>query len=86
MQGVYVDPDRRGEGLSVAGMAAVVALVREQVAPTVSLYVNEWNAAARAAYARVGFTETARLSDADVLRSPPQLDHRSEPLATAAWG
>ena len=43
-------------------MAAVVALVRDRIAPTVSLYVNEWNAAARAAYARVGFTETTRLS------------------------
>jgi len=62
VQGVYVHPDRRGEGLSVVGMAAVVAMVHEQIAPTVSLYVNEWNAAARAAYARVGFTETARLS------------------------
>lgn len=62
VQGVYVHPDRRGEGLSVAGMAAVVALVRAEIAPTVSLYVNEWNAAARAAYAHVGFAETARLS------------------------
>lgn len=62
VQGVYVHPDRRGEGLSEIGMAAVVALVREQVAPTVSLYVNEWNTAARSAYARVGFTETTRLS------------------------
>ena len=62
VQGVYVHPDRRGEGISVAGMAAVVALVREQVAPTVSLYVNEWNAPARSAYARVGFAETTRLS------------------------
>jgi predicted GNAT family acetyltransferase len=28
----------------------------------VSLYVNEWNAPARAAYERVGFRETARFS------------------------
>ncbi len=62
VQGVYVHPDRRGEGLAVSGMAAVVALVRAEIAPTVSLYVNEWNAAARAAYARVGFAETTRLS------------------------
>ncbi len=62
IQGVYVHPDRRGEGLGVSGMAAVVMLVREQIAPTVSLYVNEWNSAARATYARVGFTESTRLA------------------------
>ena len=62
VQGVYVDPEHRGRGLSVGGMAAVVQLVRERIAPTVSLYVNEWNSPARAAYARVGFTESARFS------------------------
>ena len=62
VQGVYVDPDRRGEGLATTGMAAVVQLIRERIAPTVSLYVNEWNLPARAAYDRVGFTETTRFS------------------------
>jgi len=62
VQGVYVVPDRRGEGLGTRGMAAVVGFVRANVAPTVSLYVNDWNLAARAAYARVGFTETARFT------------------------
>lgn len=62
VQGVWVPPDRRGEGLAVAGMAAVVDLVRRDVAPTVSLYVNEWNRPARRAYERVGFAETARFS------------------------
>jgi predicted GNAT family acetyltransferase len=62
VQGVYVVPDRRGEGLAVRGMAAVVEQVRRRVAPVVSLYVNEWNAPARAAYERVGFRETARFS------------------------
>lgn len=62
VQGVYVDPERRGEGLSISGMAAVVALVRERIAPTVSLYVNEWNTPARASYDRVGFTQSAQLS------------------------
>ena len=62
IQGVFVPPDRRGEGLAVTGMAAVVELVRREIAPTVSLYVNEWNTAARRAYERVGFRETARFS------------------------
>lgn len=62
VQGVYVPPDLRGQGLAVAGMAAVVRLVRERIAPTVSLYVNEWNVPARRAYERVGFAETGRFS------------------------
>lgn len=62
IQGVWVDPARRGEGLATAGMAAVVELVRRRIAPTVSLYVNDWNHPARAAYAKVGFTETARFA------------------------
>ena len=52
-------PDRRGEGLATRGMAAVVDIVRREIAPTVSLYVNEWNTPARAAYERVGFAQTA---------------------------
>ncbi|WP_341230471.1 GNAT family N-acetyltransferase [Nocardioides salarius] len=62
IQGVWVAPDRRGEGLAVGGMAAVAEIVRREVAPTVSLYVNEWNTAARRAYRTVGFEETARFS------------------------
>jgi len=62
IQGVYVPPDRRGQGLAVAGMAAVVALVQEHVAPLVSLYVNDWNVPARRAYERVGFTQSATFS------------------------
>ncbi len=62
IQGVWVPPHRRGEGLATAGMAAVVELVRERIAPVVSLYVNDWNLSARAAYERVGFVETARFA------------------------
>jgi len=57
VQGVWVTPERRGEGLSAPGMAAVVALARAWFAPTVSLYVNHYNAAARKAYDRVGFRQ-----------------------------
>jgi ribosomal protein S18 acetylase RimI-like enzyme len=62
VQGVWVPPDRRGEGLAIAGMAAVVEQVQMDIAPAVSLYVNAWNEPARRAYARVGFRETATFS------------------------
>ena len=53
---------RRGEGLAARGMAAVCDIVRNEIAPRVSLYVNEWNAPARRSYERAGFLETARFS------------------------
>ena len=55
VQGVWVPPERRRQGLGVAGMAAVVHIARRDVAPVVSLYVNDYNEAARAVYERVGF-------------------------------
>lgn len=54
IQGVWVVPDRRGRGLATAGMAAVVRHVRRTFAPMVSLYVNDFNHAAIAAYERIG--------------------------------
>ena len=62
VQGVWVPPERRGEGLAVAGMAAVVEQVQATIAPSVSLYVNAWNEPARRAYERVGFRETTTFS------------------------
>jgi uncharacterized protein len=62
VQGVYVAPDRRGEGLATAGMAAVVDFALREVAPVVSLYVNEHNVAARRVYEAVGFEQTAVFS------------------------
>jgi predicted GNAT family acetyltransferase len=62
IQGVWVPKDRRGEGLAAAGMAAVVEMVRREVAPVVSLYVNDWNEPARRTYDKVGFRETARFA------------------------
>jgi hypothetical protein len=57
VQGVWVDPAVRGRGISSAGMAAVVHACLRDVAPAVSLYVNDFNAPARRAYERVGFTQ-----------------------------
>ena len=57
IQGVWVDPALRGQGLSIGGMAAVVLACRSAIAPVVSLYVNDFNHAARRAYERVGFRD-----------------------------
>jgi predicted GNAT family acetyltransferase len=55
VQGVWVHPDHRGRGLATAAMAAVVSDSLRRVAPTVSLYVNDYNMAARRVYQRCGF-------------------------------
>ncbi|MFI6450936.1 GNAT family N-acetyltransferase [Streptosporangium amethystogenes] len=57
IQGVWVHPDLRGRGHAVSGMAAVVKHALDYFAPVVSLYVNDYNAPARAAYRRAGFVE-----------------------------
>ncbi len=57
IQGVWVDPQLRGRGISNSGMAAVVMQAQATIAPLVSLYVNDFNAPARAAYRKVGFVE-----------------------------
>jgi predicted GNAT family acetyltransferase len=57
IQGIWVRSDLRGKGIGTSGTAAVAALALAEVAPVVSLYVNHFNAPARAAYARVGFEQ-----------------------------
>jgi predicted GNAT family acetyltransferase len=60
VQGVWVAPSHRGRGIGAAGTAAVVEYARSVLAPVVSLYVNDYNTSARAAYRRVGFREVGR--------------------------
>jgi len=57
IQGVWVPPHLRGRGYSVAGMSAVIATALQSFSPLVTLYVNDFNAPARAAYHRVGMTD-----------------------------
>ena len=57
VQGVWVPPDLRGRGLSAPGMAAVAVQAMADIAPVVSLYVNDFNHAARTVYQRCGFTQ-----------------------------
>jgi predicted GNAT family acetyltransferase len=56
IHGVWVAPEYRGQGIGSHGMAAVVRLSKK-FAPIASLYVNDFNHAARASYKKVGFVE-----------------------------
>ncbi len=58
VQGVWVHPRWRGQGLAAPAMAAVVEHTRRHVAPTVTLYVNDFNEPAVRTYQRVGFERT----------------------------
>jgi uncharacterized protein len=62
VQGVWVPPHARGRGIASRGMAAVVQAGLATLAPVVTLYVNDFNIPARAAYSRVGFTQAATFS------------------------
>lgn len=57
IQGVWVAPEFRGRGYSETGMAAVLRHALTEVAPIVSLYVNDYNTPARKSYGRIGFRE-----------------------------
>ncbi len=62
IQGVWVAPELRGCGISTGALAGLVAYARERVAPLVTLYVNDYNLPALAAYRRVGFTQVGTFS------------------------
>lgn len=62
IQGVYVAPEFRNQGLATAGIAAVVREIHAGIAPVASLYLNAHNVAARTAYERAGFRQTATFS------------------------
>jgi predicted GNAT family acetyltransferase len=57
VQGVWVRPEFRGQGIAAPGMAAVVNHARAAISPVVSLYVNDYNTPGRATYKRAGFRE-----------------------------
>lgn len=61
VQGVWVRPDLRGRGIGTAALATVLRHVL-RLAPTASLYVNDFNQPARRVYAKLGMREHARLS------------------------
>ncbi|MGV0699649.1 GNAT family N-acetyltransferase [Mycolicibacter sinensis] len=57
IQGVWVHPERRGQGLGSGGTAMLAAVI-VGTGRVASLYVNDFNEVARATYERVGFTQT----------------------------
>ena len=57
LQGVWLAPELRGRGYAVPLIAAAVEQIMCDVGQLVTLYVNDYNAPARAAYRRVGFRE-----------------------------
>lgn len=61
LQGVWVRPERRGEGMSVPALAGMLDLAMREY-PAISLYVNDFNTAAIRAYERLGFVEVGALA------------------------
>lgn len=61
LQGVWVRPELRGHGMGTAAVAAV-CLHALALAPTVSLYVNDYNLAALRLYDRLGMRQAATLA------------------------
>jgi uncharacterized protein len=61
VQGVWVRPDLRQRGIGTGAMAAVLRHGLT-LAPTVSLYVNDYNTPARRLYDRLGMRQVGTLS------------------------
>lgn len=61
LQGVWVHPEHRGQGLATPALAGMLRQVMLSF-PMVSLYVNDFNAPAIRSYQRLGFVEVGSLS------------------------
>ena len=57
LQGVWLAPELRGRGSSAELLAGALAIVQAEIAPRVSLYVNDFNVPALALYRRLGFEQ-----------------------------
>lgn len=57
IQGVWVAPHLRGQGLSESALAGMIRQAQLTIAPVATLYVNGHNQPARRLYRRVGFRE-----------------------------
>lgn len=61
IQGVWLDPAWRRNGVSASAMSGVVELCRRRY-PTVSLYVNDFNTPALRMYRQVGFQQVGEMA------------------------
>jgi RimJ/RimL family protein N-acetyltransferase len=61
IQGVWTPPHMRGRGLALRAFATICRLLLDRY-PTLSLYVNDFNAPAIALYERVGFARVGTLA------------------------
>lgn len=61
IQGVWTPPKLRGKGYATRALAAIARRLLADC-PTVSLYVNDFNAPAIALYERLGFTHVGELA------------------------
>ena len=59
LQGVWVNPSVRGQGLAGPALAATIVEIRASCAQTVTLYVNDFKIPARKTYEHVGFKQVA---------------------------
>lgn len=57
IQGVWLAPHLRGEGIGTGAMAAALEHILRDIAPTATLYVNDYNTVARAMYERIGMQQ-----------------------------
>ena len=55
IQGVWVLPELRGQGIAAPCMASVARMVQARLGATVHLYVNDFNLCAVRAYEKAGF-------------------------------
>jgi predicted GNAT family acetyltransferase len=62
LQGVWLTPRLRGQGLAVPMLASVLEQVLASQATTVTLYVNHYNRPALASYERLGFAHVGEFA------------------------
>ncbi|HJE50447.1 MAG TPA: GNAT family N-acetyltransferase [Tessaracoccus flavescens] len=61
LQGVWVDPALRGQGISVPALSAMMHQAMDRF-PRISLYVNDFNTPAIRSYEHLGFREVGALA------------------------